>query len=151
MRKLCVTVVALISALAFLVVGSPSASAFGTEVLGCSFDSGSWIANACSGAGDAGVNSQVYFTPHNLSGSYGTSWTVTGPGGGTLSNCTGGTVVGGCISAGCTSGQLGCWLTVNSAPHVDRVFTATLTLTQAGQTRTISATATAVHDTCLTC
>lgn len=47
MRRLWAAALALVSALAFLVVGSPPASAFGSEVLGCSIDFTSWTANSC--------------------------------------------------------------------------------------------------------
>jgi hypothetical protein len=150
MRKLCTAALALFSALAFLSVGSPSANAFGSEVLGCSFDSGAWTANSCFGGDNPGVIEQLYFVPHNLSGSYTMSWTVTNKFGAAVGNCgSGGT---NCISAGCTSTSISCYLSTSTGIN-DKTFTATLTLTQSGQTRTISATATVYGDssTCLKC
>ena len=148
MHKLWAAALALLSALAFLIVGSPPASAFGTEVLGCSIDSGAWYANSCEGGGDGAAHT-IYFSPHNLSGSYTTSWTVT-KNGNAMSNC--GSSGSDCISAGCTSGALVCYINAFSGLH-DKTFAATLKLTQSGQTRTISASALIDYDssTCLRC
>jgi hypothetical protein len=68
---------ALMAALAFFVVGSPSANAFGSEVLGCDAG-GVWVANSCmtTGSQDTGTLLLINFSPGNTSGTYTTSWVV---------------------------------------------------------------------------
>lgn len=141
MRKLRAAFLALVSALAFLVVGSPPANAFGSEVLGCSVSFG-WTANACASyAGlSAGQTLFANFEPHNLSGTYATSWALTGPSGAITGSCSG-TNNNPCIYTGCTAGSLSCQVRtqVGSARYT---ITAALTLTQSGRTRTVTAVAT---------
>jgi hypothetical protein len=74
MRKLLTAVSALVAALAFFVVGSPSANAFGSEVLGCDAGLG-WTANSCSDLGSQpnGTVIIVDFSAANTSGTYTTS------------------------------------------------------------------------------
>jgi len=76
MRKLLAAAVALVSALAFFVVGSPAANAFGSEVLGCYVENPPWLANSCDSAGNEPAYglTPIYFSPHNTSGTYTTSW-----------------------------------------------------------------------------
>ena len=137
MRKLCAAAVALLSAVAFLIVGSPPASAFGSEVLGCSTSTSStWTADHCSSSALKPIKTTVTvtFSPENMSGTYGTSWALTGD---TPIN----------ISSGCTAGSLSC--TIHEEVGLDNyVYTAALTLTQSGQTRTISAQATIKAGSC---
>ncbi|HST48728.1 hypothetical protein [Jatrophihabitans sp.] len=127
MRRFWTAALALLSALALLVVGSPAANAFGSEVLGCSFDGGTWTANTCDGGGD-GAYHNITFAAHNLSGTYTTSWTVTFGTTVLSTNCNGATT--------CTIRVKG-----SSIEGRDRTYWANLKLTQAGQTRTISASA----------
>ena len=138
MRKLCAAAVALLSAVAFLMVGSPPASAFGSEVLGCSTSTSSaWTANHCSSSAFKPIKTTVTvtFSPANMSGTYGTSWTLNG----------GGIPVN--ISSGCTAGSLSC--TIRQEVGLDDyVITATLTLSQSGQTRTVAAQATIQAGSC---
>ncbi|HST49733.1 hypothetical protein [Jatrophihabitans sp.] len=137
MRKLWAAALALLSALFFLVVASPPASAFGSEVLGCSAGLG-WTANTCSSAASRYVGDPLYvtFSPANTSGTYGTSWTVIDDGVLVTTKCVSINNVA-CISSGCTAGSMSCQV-------FDRVgagyyITAYLTLTQSGQSRTVSA------------
>jgi len=132
MRKLYAAAVALLVALACFIVASPPASAFGSEVLGCSFDSSAWTANSCEDGGD-GLPHVVHFSAHNLSGTYTMSWTAS------VSNCSS-TLTINCVSAGCTSTSTTCDLKVHDG-HAIKTFTVNLKLTQSGQTRTISASA----------
>jgi hypothetical protein len=44
--------------MAFFLVGSPAANAFGSEVLGCAWNGGTWIANNCGG----GVDNLTFFS-----------------------------------------------------------------------------------------
>ncbi|MEO7260851.1 MAG: hypothetical protein ABI047_06295 [Jatrophihabitantaceae bacterium] len=139
MRKLWTAALAFVSALAFFIVGSPSANAFGGEVLGCSVSFG-WTADSCTSyAGlSAGQTLYVNFEPQNLSGAYTSSWAITGPGGAVTGSCSTGSFT--CIFTGCTAGSLSCQVRtkVSSGPYA---ITAALTLTQSGQTRTVSAVA----------
>lgn len=140
MRKLWTAALALVSALAFFVVGSPSANAFGGEVLGCSV-SFSWTAGSCTSyAGlSAGQTLFVNYEPRDLSGAYTTSWAITGPSGAVTASCTTNTYST-CVYSGCTAGSLACQVRtkVGAEPYA---ITAALTLTQSGQTRTVSAVA----------
>src|SRR4051794_36580578 len=101
MRKLLTAVFALVAALAFFVVGSPSANAFGSEVLGCSVDSATWTANSCGGQGVYHHVSVIHYVPHNLSGSYTKSWLIA-YGSYTVTEACGNGVYP-CISSGCTA------------------------------------------------
>ncbi|MEO6501852.1 MAG: hypothetical protein ABIQ09_08060 [Jatrophihabitantaceae bacterium] len=140
MRKLWTAALAFVSALAFFIVGSPSANAFGSEVLGCSVSFG-WTAGSCTSyAGlSAGQTLYVNFEPHNLSGAYTTSWDITGPGGAVTGSCSTGSY-GTCIYSGCTAGSLSCRLRTQVAGDPYAI-TAALRLTQSGKTRTVSAVA----------
>ncbi|HEX8095913.1 hypothetical protein [Jatrophihabitans sp.] len=79
----------MVSALAFFIVGSPPANAFGSEVLGCSV-SFSWTAGSCTSYAGLSAGQTLYtnFEPHNLSGTYTTSWAVTGPAGAITATCS---------------------------------------------------------------
>ena len=116
----------------------------GNEVLGCAFDAGPWTANSCNIGGTLGDIDVAHFVPHNLSGTYTKSWTVTGPSGTALSNCSS-TVTYNCISGGCTSTSTTCDITVRTAKN-DHTYTASLKLTQSGVTKTISASAVVYGD-----
>ena len=118
----------------------------GNEILGCAFDSSAWTANSCALSGTLGDIDVAHFVPHNLSGSYTMSWTVTGPSG-ALSNCSTGY---NCISAGCTSTSTTCDITVRTGLN-DHTYTATLKLTQSGVTKTISASAIVYGDNSTSC
>jgi hypothetical protein len=147
MRKFWTLVLAPVLALAFFVLGTPSAQAFGSEVLGCgSSPTYTWTANACD-AGD-GI---VLFSPHNLSGSYSYRWTITQWDGSVLtSSCNGSTYP--CISSGCTTTSSTCYIETRRIIRYDRTVTASLRLTQSGQSRTIQATATIGHEgLCINC
>jgi hypothetical protein len=142
MRRLWTLLVTPLLALAVFLVGNPAANAFGSEVLGCAWDGGSWIANNC-GSGTA----EVTFSAHNLSGSSTYSWTLT-IGGSTFSNSCAGVTP--CIVSGCTATSSSCTVADDEFVH-SRVLTASLQLTQAGHSRTITATATFLVDGCLRC
>jgi hypothetical protein len=137
MRKLFGSAFTCVLAVALLVVGSPAANAFGSEVLGCAFDSGAWTAGSCEGGGDQGVIYNVQFSAHNLSGTYSMKWTVTNQGGNLLPQCTTGSW--NCIESGCTSTSTTCTVATKAQPLYPFTFTASLKLTQSGQTRTIAA------------
>lgn len=138
-RKLLIAAFAHMLALAFLVVGSAPAHAFGSEVLGCWVDGSTegWTANSCYG--DPPISTPtIHFSPHNLSGSYSMTWTVTGPGGLAITaNCSSTTTYN-CISSGCTVSSTTCDLTVRKGKYA-RTYTASLRLTQSGLSRTIQA------------
>jgi hypothetical protein len=146
MRKLLTAVSALIAALAFFVVGSPSANAFGSEVLGCDVG-GFWSANSCASSGTQTTYTVllVNFTPHNTSGTYTTAWSVTNQksGAAVTQSCNTTYSNNPCIAGtnSCTSGSMTCTIAVLVGIN-DKAFTAALTLTQSGRTRTITATAT---------
>jgi hypothetical protein len=143
MRKLLTAVFALVAALAFFVVGSPSANAFGSEVLGCNVDS-IWTANSCDSSGMEPLYgiTPVFFSPHNTSGTYTTSWYVHNANGVAVTQtCYANYGNTPCIYSGCAAGSMECEIVVRVGLN-DKAFTAALTLTQSGQTRTISATAT---------
>ena len=142
MRKLVTAAVTLVSALAFLVVGSPPASAFGSEVLGCSAG-GLWAANSCQSDGALGFDAlvSISFSAHNTSGTYTTSWTLTTQAGGTITaSCASTYWNTPCLASGCTSSSLSCEA-VQRVGDKDKSTTAALTLTQSGRTRTITAVA----------
>jgi hypothetical protein len=148
MRKLWAMVLAPLLTLAFFVVGSPAANAFGSEVLGCAFDSGAWTANSCTGGGDGWV-SVIHYSPHNLSGAYSTSWTVTGPSAAVTGNCS--TTPVPCIYSGCTASSTTCDIKARSQTTI-KTYTASLSLTQSGLTRTIQAQASVYsYDPCTRC
>jgi hypothetical protein len=136
MRRFWTLLLTPVLALAFFMVASPNANAFGAEVLGCSWGSGPWIANNCGG-GDYTLT----FSAHNLSGTYSYSWTLTGS-----STTT--------ITSGCTATSSTCTVNADPLGRQDQTLTASLTLTQSGRSRTITAQATIWHDTawdCLKC
>jgi hypothetical protein len=120
-RKLLTAVFALLAALAFFVVGSPSASAFGSEVLGCDAGLG-WTASAChsSAALDDNHLVGIRFSPNNTSGSYTTSWTITTSTGATITQTCSSTYSNTpCILTGCSAGSLSCQVTAR-VDNVDR-------------------------------
>jgi hypothetical protein len=124
-------------ALAFLLVGIPAANAFGSEVLGCAWNGGSWTANNC-GSSDGTLT----FSAQNLTGSYSYSWTVT-YGASTLTTLCGSGIEP-CIQSGCTATSSSCTVYAdNPYPLHDKVITASLTLKQSGQSRTVTASGTA--------
>jgi hypothetical protein len=141
MRKLSALTVAFVLVLAFFVVGSPPANAFGSEVLGCAFDSSQWTDNACTASYQTGHVSIVHFTLHNVSGNYDSrAWTLTqGFGVPLTSSCDGVTFP--CIYSGCTSSFMTCDVQNRTGPN-DRYVVASLQLTQSGQSRTYVAQAT---------
>ena len=135
MRRACTLALAPLLTLAFLTMGSGSANAFGSEVLGCYVNSASWTANSCAG-GDTDTFTGpfvIHFTPHNLSGTYSYQWTV--------ANITAACSTGAdpCIYSGCTSTSSSCAIQVAQAGRRDKTFTVTLVLTQSGQSRTLQA------------
>ena len=95
----------------------------------------------------------VSFQPQDLSGSYGTSWTVTIGTGAQVTTTCGNPAINGCIypGGGCTAGSLSCEVEHKTYTN-DRIINASLQLTQSGRTRTISAQAT-LHwaDSCRLC
>jgi len=141
MGKLRAATLALLLAAAFLIVGSPPASAFGSEVLGCSANGG-WTANTCSTGANITEGSPIFvnFSPSNTSGTYGTSWTIIDDGVAVTRHCLS-THDGPCIYSGCSAGAMNCQvLDVVGADAY--VITAYLTLTQSGKSRTLRADAT---------
>ena len=153
MRKLWAAVLTPVLALAFFVVGSPAANAFGSEVLGCAVTRltstyQSWTANYCEGGGDPGYF-VIHYSPHNLSGTYSTSWTVTRSTGAVLTSCSSSAVP--CIYSGCTLSSLTCDVK-DSSGYTNKTYTASLRLTQSGLTRTIQAQGViGGHDPCTRC
>ena len=136
MRKFWTLMLAPVVALAFFVLGTPAAHAFGTEVLGCTFGSASWTANSCSGPyGDA------TFSPSNLSGAYSYGWTITQYGAPVTNVCGSGTY-GTCIYSGCTATSSTCSVNIAGNLYSSETVVATLVLTQSGQSRSIQASAT---------
>jgi hypothetical protein len=144
MRRFWTLLLTPVLALAFFMVASPAANAFGGEVLGCSWGSSAWVANNCGGGYDL-----VTFSAHNLSGTYSYSWTIKNDFGSTINACNGVTFP--CLYSGCTTTSSSCTLNAYGPTH-DRVYTASLQLTQSGQSRTITAQATGFADPpCKTC
>jgi hypothetical protein len=152
MRKILVVAFAHVLALAFLVVGSVPARAFGSEVLGCTVSNSTtgWTANSCTGNTDVPAP-VVHFSPQNLSGSYSMSWTLTM---GTTTtttttaitaNCSS-TVTTNCINGGCTATSTTCDVKAQGGRN-NRTYTASLRLTQSGLSRTIQAQALLYGDT----
>jgi hypothetical protein len=140
MGRLWTSIFTPLLALAVFLLGSPAAHAFGSEVLGCAFDSAAWTANSCEGGGDSSVyNTAIHFSPHNLSGTYTKRWTVTNQSGGAVPNCSS-SITFNCISSGCTTTTV-CDLLVHSNIQHTNTYYASLRLTQSGQTRTITASA----------
>jgi len=140
MRKLLTAVLALVSAVALCIIGSPPANAFGSEVLGCSAG-GLWAANSCQSDGALGFDAlvSISFSAHNTSGTYTTSWTLTLQNGGTITaTCNSTETNTPCIDNGCTSSSLSCQIYQRVGNH-DKNTTAALTLIQSGQARTITA------------
>jgi hypothetical protein len=158
MRKLLTAVFALVAALAFFVVGSPSANAFGSEVLGCDAGLG-WTANSCSDLGSQsnGTFISVDFSAANTSGTYATSWVVKFAGGVPITQaCSIYYNNAPCISSpnsgSCGAASTWCQIVVRVG-STNKTLTAALTLTQSGRTRTITAAATIQEGTgpCPTC
>jgi hypothetical protein len=139
-RKLWMALCTSVLTVACFLIGSPAAQALGSEVLGCSFDSGAWYANTCEGGGVIGVNNALHFSPHNMSGTYSMTWTVTNSSGSAVPNCSSTQTIN-CISSGCTVTSTTCNLVVHSFKASDTFYTASLKLVQSGLTRTITATA----------
>jgi len=140
-RKLLLLLLTPLLALFFLVLGSPSANAFGGEVLGCGVDNSAWTANSCAGGGDSSTSAHViHYAAHNLSGSYSMKWTaLNGFGTVITASCNSPQVVN-CIWSGCTASSTTCDIGAGQFSQ-DRTFTATLQLTQSGQTRSVQASA----------
>jgi hypothetical protein len=141
MRKILVVAFAHVLALAFLVVGSVPARAFGSEVLGCTVSNSTtgWTANSCTGDTDVPAP-VIHFSPQNLSGSYSMSWTLTGgttTTGAITANCSS-TVTTNCINGGCTATSTTCDVK-GQGGRSNRTYTASLRLTQSGLSRTIQA------------
>ena len=137
MRKLLTLAFAHVLALAFLMVGSAPAHAFGSEVLGCAVSANAWTANSCAGDGDT-PPPVIHLSAHNLSGSYSMRWSITGPTGYPItSNCSSTTTIN-CISSGCTVSSATCDLRAQSG-KANHTYTASLRLTQSGLSRTIQA------------
>jgi len=125
-------------ALTVFLTGSPAANAFGGEVLGCAWNYGTWYANDCGGG-----NGTLGFSVHNLSGSYSYNWTVTYGGYPFTRQCSSG--IQPCILGGCTVTSSSCLVFAGDpAPLHDRVVAATLRLTQSAQSRTLTASGTAL-------
>ena len=138
MRRFWTLLLTPVLALAFFLVGNPAANAFGSEVLGCAWNGGTWVANNCGGGVD-----NLTFSPHNLSGSYSYSWTVKYGASTVTSPCTSG--IEPCILSGCTTTSSTCTIYAEDPyPLHDKVITASLRLTQSGQSRTITASGTAL-------
>ena len=142
MRRFWITT--LVTALVglFLAFTAPSANAFGSEVLGCGFGSNpTWTANQCGGNDGA---FWVTFSPHYLSGSYSYHWSITDGYGAPITRaCTGLPATDqDCLYSGCTATSSTCTITLEDQAST-LVYTASLTLTQSGQSRTITAAATA--------
>ena len=126
--------------MAFVMAGGGAANAFGSEVLACSVDGFPLTANACYGYPQkVNAPNPVTFSPQGLSGAYTYSWTVIGPNGSAITaHCTNYTLA--CIDSGCGTASY-CNIYVPTGFH-DKTATATLRLTQSGQTRFITAQAT---------
>jgi hypothetical protein len=142
MRKLWAAALALVSALAFLIVSSPAANAFGSEVLGCNAGPG-WSTPTCSSYGleHYGTPASIGFSTQNTSGTYTTSWALTGGGGASITQKCSSTSNLPCISSGCTTSSLDCVIAWNVG-WKDHIVNATLTLIQSGHGRTLTAQAT---------
>jgi hypothetical protein len=145
MRKLWAAVLTVLSALIFLIVACPPAGAFGSEVLGCDAGLG-WTANACHDTKSipAGHLINVSYSPANTSGTYATSWAITGPAGAITQTCQSTFANTPCIypNSGCTAGSMSCLVTTRADRSGSQVITAALTLSQSGRTRTVTAQAT---------
>jgi hypothetical protein len=140
MRKLLTAAIALISALAFLVVASPSASAFGSEVLGCHFDSDAWSAGPCYIDGPQSTLTYLHFEPHNTSGSYLHSWSLINQNGAAVTQSCDSTISSvPCIYSGCTTSTPLACVVANRIGANDHSITATLYLAQAGQAENVTA------------
>lgn len=136
MRRFVTFLLSPVLALAFFLAGSPAANAFGSEVLGCAWNGGPWIANNCGSN-----NYNLTFSARNLSGSYSYSWTVKYASSTLTTPC--GSGIDPCILSGCTATSSSCTIYAdNPWPAGDKVVTASLRLTQSGQSRTITASAT---------
>jgi hypothetical protein len=138
MRKMWALTLAPLLALAFMVMSSGPANAFGSEVLGCSIDGAAWTAGSCDGGGN-GYKSIIEFAPHNTSGTYTYTWTFANHASWITGDCSTTSVP--CIYRGCTSTASICDIQVNSDALHDWTYTANLTLSQSGQARTITASA----------
>ncbi|HJQ03074.1 MAG TPA: hypothetical protein VJ851_15875 [Jatrophihabitans sp.] len=141
MRKSWALLLTPVLVMFFLILGNPSANAFGAEMLGCSVDSAAWTAKACSGGGsDSSGPHVIHYAAQNLSGSYSMNWTPhNGFGQVITASCGSGTVIN-CIWSGCTASSTTCDIGAGQFLQ-DKSFVATVELTQSGQTRSISANA----------
>jgi hypothetical protein len=143
MRKLWTAVLALVTALAFLIVGSPPASALGGEVLGCSVDF-DWTAGSCQGIRhNSGTLNLVDFQVRNTSGTYGSSWSITIGTTPVTTTCVSTFASTPCLAGGseCTAGSLSCQVYARVGDG-NQTFVATVVLSQSGQSETLTATAT---------
>ncbi|HEY0639432.1 MAG TPA: hypothetical protein VGD67_17430 [Pseudonocardiaceae bacterium] len=149
MRKAWSLALAPLMTLAFLTIGSGSAKAFGSEVLGCSVDTASWRSHYCTGGGGQDPNATyvIHYSPRNLSGGYVFNWSLTMSNVGSAIPITercGATTSYPCIASGCYAGpaySTTCDVLVKQAVYA-RVYAAYLELSQAGQSSTLSVGAT---------
>lgn len=156
MRKLWALALTHVLALAFFVLGSAPAHAFGSEVLGCQVSQAglpapTWTANSCGIGRTSDDYYWITYSPHNLSGTYSYQWTLSRLGGtGTITTTCTTSPTSACIDSGCTTTSSICVLKVLNPPS-DRTYVASLRLTQSGLSRTIQAQALITGDpvTCL--
>jgi len=148
MRKLWTGALTALLTLAFFVVGTPAAQAFGGEVLGCGYYGSTWTANQCSGIGGGDEK----FSAHYLSGTYSYQWTLTYSSGTPITSSCSPLTTTPCIQSGCTSTSSTCTILTQDALQT-KTYVATLRLTQSGQSRTIQASAvvTPYPEPCRTC
>ena len=126
MRRLFTMLLAVIVAMAAALIPVTPAHAFGAEQFGCRIAPGTEFNfyENCNNLTNGAANTySVGFLVQNLSGSgYGFTWNVTGQYTAVLSGCTS-------TSSSCTVSARG--------GSVDREITAAVTITQAGQSRTL--------------
>jgi hypothetical protein len=141
MRRVWALSLAFSLALAFVVMGSGSADAFGSEVLACQVDGAPLTTGACDGGGGYGGEQDfIGYTPLNTSGSYTYKWTIKNQSGGTITAACGTGIIP-CLWSGCTATSNVCNVEALTRASM-QTFTATLVLTQSGRSRTITAQAT---------
>jgi hypothetical protein len=128
MRKLCHALAVLASAVAFVAVPAGSANAFGGESLGCAINPSSSTTLHAGGCSTKGSYSQklyyIMFAVMNGSGTYGYTWSFSEPVN---------------IYSGCTSTSSSCEVTVYGGGGTDTIVYGYVTLTQNGQSETLSA------------
>lgn len=144
MRKLWTLALTPLLSLAFLMVGSGPANAFGSEVLGCSVNAATWTAGSCQGGGVGydGATVSITYSLHNLSGSYSYRWSIYVDGN-LNSNYT----------SACTNAA-SCTIQVKDNAY-DYFYRADVVVTQSGRSETLSAQAKIlgwwINDPCRTC